>query len=91
MASTWKKLLDIDPSFWYNGVMKVGDLVLCTWQPTVRSVINNIAEPMSMQIKGKLGIILDYELHRYAIAFPGCAGYVHWLASSAFEVLNENR
>ncbi len=71
--------------------MKVGDLVLCTWQPSVRSVVDQSAIPMSMQIKGRMGIILDHELHRYAIAFPHLTGYVHWLAKSAFEVINESR
>ena len=38
-----------------------------------------------------MGIILDHELHRYAIAFPALGGYVHWLSKNAFEVINESR
>ena len=71
--------------------LKIGDLVLCTWQPTIREVLHDGVEPLKHRIKGRMGIILDHELHRYAIAFPALAGYVHWLSKNAFEVINESR
>ena len=71
--------------------MKVGDLVLCTWQPAVIGTVNHTVIPMDMQIKGQTGSILDHQLHRYAIAFPTLGGYVHWLSKNAFEVINESR
>ena len=92
MPSTWKKFLDIDPSFWYNGVMKVGDLVLCTWQPSIRGVLDNTAKPTKHLIKGQYGIVTRViNSHRVAITFPGLCGYTHYLSPNAFEVLNESR
>ena len=72
--------------------MKVGDLVMCVWQPTTSRVENDCALPMKHTIKGELGLITEV-LHskyssgpRYQIAFPQL-GYTHALSDSAFEVI----
>jgi hypothetical protein len=72
--------------------MKVGDLVRCTWQPSVRGVVNNAAVPIEHTIKGELGIVIEInDPFRVAISFPSRGGYIHYLAKSAYEKLNENR
>lgn len=72
--------------------MKVGDLVMCVWQPTTSRVENDCALPMKHTIKGELGLITEV-LHskysgtpRYQIAFPQL-GYTHVLSVSAFEAV----
>ena len=70
--------------------MQIGDLVRCTWQPTVRGVVNNVAVPVEHTIKGELGIVVEVgDPFRVAISFPGLDGYVHYLAKSAFELISE--
>ena len=68
--------------------MKVGDLVLCVWQP--RYSIDKKTEcliPMKHTIKGEFGLITRIQKHRYDIMFPQLDGYTHWLSSNAFEVI----
>jgi hypothetical protein len=72
--------------------VEVGDLVLCTWQPSIRGVVNNIAMPIEHAIKGECGIIMNIDdPYRIAISFPSFGGYTHRLNPSAFEILNESR
>jgi len=67
----------------------IGDLVLCTWQPSIRRVINDVAEPIKYRIKGQCGIITEAgDPYRVAVTFPGLNGYTHYLSTNAFEVLN---
>ena len=72
--------------------MKVGDLVLCTWQPRASGVDvkNNCVVPMVHIIKGELGIIVNQRSQRNVVLFPKF-GYEHSLANSALEVINESR
>ena len=75
--------------------MKVGDLVRCTWQPSTSKYVEGVGcIPMKHTIKGEVGLITKI-LHskhssppRYYVAFPQL-GYIHALAHSAFEVINE--
>ena len=72
--------------------MAVGDLILCTWQPSIRGVLDNTARPIKHMIKGQCGIVTSViDHHRVAITFPGLGGYIHYLSPNAFEVLNANR
>jgi len=71
--------------------MKVGDLVICTWQPSTSRVENDCALPMNYHIKGEVGIIVHCGKKRHDIMFPQFGGYTHFLATSAFEVISENR
>jgi hypothetical protein len=70
--------------------MKVGDLILCTWQPSIRGIVDGVAQPAERAIKGQCGIITEAgDPYRVAITFPGLCGYTHYLSPRAFEVLNE--
>ncbi len=73
--------------------MKVGDLVMCTFQPRAAGVDKKTecVIPMKHTIKDELGLIMRIQEHRYDIMFPQLDGYTHWLSSNAFEVINENR
>jgi hypothetical protein len=73
--------------------VKVGDLVKCLFQPGSSGYDDKTTSmiPMSYNIKGELGI---YIKHRDecsgAVLFPQF-GYVHTIAWSALEVVNESR
>jgi hypothetical protein len=70
----------------------IGDLVLCTWQPSIRGVLDDTAQPIKHMIKGQCGIVTSMvDPYRVAITFPGLCGYTHYLSPAAFEVLNESR
>lgn len=71
--------------------MKVGDLVLCTWQPAVSRVANGFAMPMKHKIKGERGLIVkNHDDDRFLIFFPKFS-YMHTLTDGAFEVISESR
>ncbi len=72
--------------------MKVGDLVLCTWQPRASGVDvkNSCVVPMVHTIKGELGIIVDQQRQRNVVLFPKI-GYENSLAKSALGGVNESR
>ena len=72
--------------------MKIGDLVLCTWQPSASGVDvkNSSIVPMVHTIKGELGIIVSQHKQRNVVLFPKF-GYKHSLANSKLEVINESR
>jgi hypothetical protein len=70
--------------------VKVGDLILCTWQPGT-SHINEAgyAVPMKHMIKGELGIIIKVLREpRYKILFPKF-GYEHVLTDTTFVLASE--
>ena len=73
--------------------MKVGDLVLCVWQPGASGVDKKTEclIPMKYTIKDEFGLITRIQKHRYDIMFPQLDGYTHWLSSNAFEVISESR
>ena len=72
--------------------MKIGDLVRCLWQPGGRfNVSTNCVENMEYHIENELGIITkDLGGSRRAVCFPQFS-YTHRLATTALELLNENR
>ena len=69
--------------------MKVGDLVMCIWQPTRVTImgIGCIGRPPA--IKGEYGIIVKQRLDidHHTILFPKF-GYEHTLSSGAFDVVS---
>lgn len=73
--------------------MKVGDLVLCVWQPGASGVDKKTEclIPMKHTIKDEFGLITRIQKHRYDIMFPQLDGYTHCLSSNAFEVISESR
>ena len=72
--------------------MKVGDLVLCTWQPKSSGVDikRNCVIEMVHVIKGEVGIVVRQFPGRNVVLFPKF-GYEHPLANSALEVISESR
>ena len=62
--------------------MKLGDLVICTWQPRARC---------SYTLKGQTGIVLETSHGRSKILFPQYAAYIHWLAYGVLRVISEGR
>jgi hypothetical protein len=70
--------------------MKVGDLVLCTWQPGVSRIVDDRCVPMEHIIKDEFGIIVKQWKHYHRILFSQF-GYEHDLSSSALEVISESR
>jgi len=72
--------------------MKVGDLVLCTFQPKASGVDvkNNCVIPMVHVIKGELGVVVRQGRGRNIVLFPKF-GYEHSLANSVLEVISESR
>ena len=69
--------------------MKVGDLIFCTWQPSVSRVVNDHCLPMEHTIKGEVGIIVQLTRsgNQYFVMFPQLGGYIHQLGPKAFRVL----
>ncbi len=71
--------------------MKVGDLVRCLFQPTSSRVQDGVCIPMEHTIKGELGFILKARNNGcQKVLFPQF-GYVHDIANSALEIVNESR
>jgi hypothetical protein len=73
--------------------MNIGDLVMCTFQPSSAGVDKktDCCIPMKHTIKGEVGIIESITKPHYLIMFPQFSGYTHNLSSNAFEVVNESR
>jgi len=72
--------------------MKVGDLVQCNFQPRCGGYDRKkkCLKTMVHAIKGELGIIIAIDQHeRRSVMFPQF-GYVHTLAPSTLEVIDEN-
>ena len=77
-----------------GGIIKVGDLVKCIWQPNSAAVDPQTHHFTKMKyvIKEKIGIISKIsqpqgELLRCVVVFPQCDGYAHVLAHNAFEII----
>lgn len=70
--------------------MKVGDLVLCTFQPTTSHIDpkTECAMPMKHTIKGEVGIIIDQHMSWHRVLFSHL-GYEHDLSSNVIELINE--
>ena len=66
---------------------KVGDLIVCNWQPRVAAVKNDVCLPMKHTIKGEMGIIVGHRCSEYEVSFPQFQGYIHTLSTSALERL----
>jgi len=63
--------------------MKVGDLVMCTWQPRHKC---------GYTLKGQAGIVVKVDdARRGKILFPQYAAYTHWLAYGVVKVISESR
>jgi hypothetical protein len=73
--------------------VKPGDLIMCTWQPRCRGVVDTHTLPMERTIKGEVGIIINVHDDKVAvdIMFLHLGCYIHPLAPSAFEVISESR
>ena len=73
----------------------IGDLVQCTWQPDTCRVVKRSdgkewCVPMTITIKGQLGIVLEkHHGLRWRILFPQLYAYTHVLCDSAFELVSE--
>ena len=71
--------------------MRIGDLVRCTFQPSVSRVENDCAMPMKHHIKGEIGIITEirdgHEFRQYNVLFTHL-GYTHSLSDSGFELVS---
>jgi len=81
--------------------MKIGDLVLCTFQPTTSHIDPKTerAMPMKHTIKGEIGIIIDQHVpwhptepntHGWHRVLFSHLGYEHNLSSNGIELINEN-
>jgi|6_EtaG_2_1085325.scaffolds.fasta_scaffold10027_13 hypothetical protein len=68
--------------------MKVGDLVLCTFQPKTERVMDGYCLPMNYTLKGEFGIIKRIQNGLHLVIFPS-VGYSHWLSHSALEEASE--
>ena len=72
---------------------KVGDLIMCNFQPGAAAVRNDHCLPMEHVIKGEMGIVVGYrhsllgEKSDYKVLFPQFQGYTHTLSTSALEKL----
>tara|TARA_R110000744_G_scaffold198114_1_gene317338 strand:- start:423 stop:665 length:243 start_codon:yes stop_codon:yes gene_type:complete len=68
---------------------KVGDLIVCNFQPGVAVVKKDRCLPMKHTIKGEIGIVVGYrhsvhgEKSDYKVSFPQFQGYTHTLSISA--------
>ena len=73
-------------------IMKVGDLVLCNYQPRAAGVDKDTGACIEMKykIKGEFGIITSFNNSgSCTILFPRY-GYKHMLAKSCVEVVSES-
>jgi len=72
---------------------KVGDLIVCNFQPGAAAVKNDRCLPMEHVIKGEMGIVVGYrhsllgEKSDYKVSFPQFQGYIHTLSIFALERL----
>ena len=68
-------------------MMKVGDLILCKWQPKTSRIVDGRAIPMKHSILGKMGFIIGKKRHCYVVLFPEY-GYKHDLTANVMELIS---
>jgi len=73
--------------------VRIGDLVRCTFQPSVSRVENDCAMPMEYHIEGELGIITEIRKGHdpkpyFRVLFPQF-GYTHTISRCGIEIISE--
>jgi len=72
--------------------MKVGDLVKCIWQPSVKEGhLGCDDEPMPHMIKGRFGFLVNQRSKNSWFIYFMDIHYVHMLSIDKFEVISESR
>lgn len=71
--------------------MRIGDLVRCTFQPSVSCVKSDCAMPMEYHIQGEIGIITNVRwghVELFRVLFPQF-GYTHTISRCGIEIISE--